>query len=229
MAETKVKGLHRVEVRDDKGEVSHAKLEIRYRRVNVLPPIGKQKRYPALVLTVLHATERGAPKNRKPIDWKLLTDLPVRKSAEAIEKINWYAMRWKIEVFHKIIKSGCKAEESRLRTADRLANLMALFCILSWRILWLTMLNRTKPNAPPTTALTLTEIALLDKLICDTGNRKCAVGTLTFYLTKLARVGGYLARSRDPPPGIIVIWRGLTRLTDIQLGAEIASNPLVGN
>ena len=229
LAETKVKGLHRVEVRDDKGEVSRAKLEIRYRRVNVLPPIGKQKRYPALKLTVLYATERGAPKNRKPIDWKLLTDLPVRKSAEAIEKINWYAMRWKIEVFHKIIKSGCKAEESRLRTADRLANLMALFCILSWRILWLTMLNRTKPNASPTTALTPTEIALLDKLICDTGNRKCAVGTLTFYLTKLARVGGYLARSRDPPPGIIVIWRGLTRLTDIQLGAEIASNPLVGN
>jgi hypothetical protein len=200
MAETKVKGLHRVEVRDDKGEVSRAKLEIRYRRVNVLPPIGKQKRYPALELTVLHATERGAPKNRKPIDWKLLTDLPVRKSAEATEKINWYAMRWKIEVFHKIIKSGCKAEESRLRTADRLANLMALFCILSWRILWLTMLNRTKPNAPPTTALTPTEIALLDKLICGTGNRKCAVGTLTFYLTKLARVGGYLARSRDPAP-----------------------------
>jgi hypothetical protein len=153
----------------------------------------------------------------------------VRKSAEAIEKINWYAMRWKIEVFHKIIKSGCKAEESRLRTADRLANLMALFCILSWRILWLTMINRTKPDAPPTIALTPTEIALLDRLICDTGNRNCAVGTLTFYLTKLARVGGYLARSRDPPPGIIVIWRGLTRLTDIQLGAEIASNPIVGN
>ena len=106
---------------------------------------------------------------------------------------------------------------------------MALFCILSWRILWRTMLNRTKPDAPPTTALTPTEIALLDRLICDTGNRNCAVGTLTFYLTKLARVGGYLARSRDPPPGIIVIWRGLTRLTDIQLGAEIASNPLVGN
>ena len=133
------------------------------------------------------------------------------------------------QVFHKIIKSGCKAEDSRLRTADRLANLMALFCILSWRILWLTMLNRTKPDAPPTAALTPTEIALLDRLICDTGNRNCSVGTLTFYLTKLAPVGGYLARSRDPPPGIIVIWRGLTRLTDIQLGAEIASNPLVGN
>jgi hypothetical protein len=229
MAETRLKGLHRVEVRDDKGEVCHATLEIRYRRITVLPPIGKQKRYPSLELTVLHATERGVPKGRKPIEWKLLTDLPVRKPAEAVEKIKWYALRWKIEVFHKILKSGCKAEHSRLRTADRLANLLALFCVLSWRILWLTMLNRIAPDVKPTTALTASEISLLDKLIRDTGNRKCKPGTLAFYLTKLARLGGYLARSRDPPPGIMVIWRGLARLTDIELGAEIANMQNVGN
>ena len=86
MAETRVKGLHRVEVRDDKGEVSRATLEIRYRRVTVLPPIGKQKRYLPLELTVLHATERGVPKNRKPIEWKLLTDLAVRTPAEGSRK-----------------------------------------------------------------------------------------------------------------------------------------------
>lgn len=229
MAETRVKGLHRIEVCDGKGDVSQAVLEIRYRRISVLPPIGKQKRYPSLDLTVLHATERGAPKGRKPIEWKLLTDLPVRTRTEAIEKISWYAMRWKIELFHKILKSGCKAEDSRLRTADRLANLMAVFCILSWRILWLTMLNRTAPEAAPTTALTRTEIALLDQLVRDTSNRRCTPGTLAFYLTKLARLGGYLARSRDPPPGITVIWRGLVRLTDIELGAEIAAIQIVGN
>lgn len=158
----------------------------------------------------------------------MLTDLPVRKPAEAIEKIHWYALRWKIELFHKILKSGCKAEDSRLRTADRLANLLALFCILSWRILWLTMLNRMAPDAAAATALTTTEIALLDKLISDTGNRKYVPGTIAFYLTKLARLGGYLARSHDPPPGIIVIWRGLTRLTDIELGAEITASPTCG-
>jgi hypothetical protein len=87
---------------------------------------------------VIHATERGAPKGRKPIEWKLTTDLPARTRAEAVEKIDWYAMRWKIEVFHKILKSGCRAEESKLRTANRLANLMAVFCILSWRVFWLT-------------------------------------------------------------------------------------------
>ena len=229
MAEVAVKGLHRVEVGDGKGGASQAVLEIRYRRIHVLPPVGKQKRYSALDLTVIHAQERGAPRGRKPIDWKLLTDLPIRSNKDAIEKLNWYAMRWKIEVFHKILKSGCKAEHSKLRTAQRLANLIAVFCILSWRVLWLTMLNRIAPDAAPTMALTNAEIELLDQLVRDGGNRRCVPGTLSFYLTKLARLGGYLARTRDPPPGNIVIWRGLSRLTDIEIGAELGARRYVGN
>jgi Transposase DNA-binding len=229
MEETSVKGLHYIDVRNDKGEATKAALEIKFKRIAVLPPIGKQKRYPALNLTIVHATERGTPKGRKPIEWKLITDLAIRTRSEAIEKINWYAMRWKIEVFHKILKSGCKAEDSKLRTAERLANLMAVFCILSWRVLWLTMLNRIAPNASPKLALTDTEIALLDRLISGASHRRCRPGTLAFYLTKLARLGGYLARAGDPPPGNVVIWRGLSRLTDIELGAEIAAAGNVGN
>jgi hypothetical protein len=66
--------------------------------------------------TSIHAEERVRPKNRKKIEWKLITDLPVGSRADAIEKLAWYALRWKIEVFHKILKSGCKAEESKVRT-----------------------------------------------------------------------------------------------------------------
>ena len=171
MEEIAIKGLHRVQVRDQNGEMTAVTLELKCKRIHVQPPIGKQKRYPALDLTVIHATERDAPKGRKPIDWKLMTDLPARTRAEVIEKIDWYALRWKIEVFHKILKSGCKAEDSKLRTADRLANLMAVYCILSWRVFWLTMLNRAAPDAAPTTALTASEISLLDQLVVDAGSR----------------------------------------------------------
>jgi hypothetical protein len=229
MDEVAIKGLHRIEVRDDKGETSTATLEIKTKRIRVLPPIGKQKRYPALELTVIHASERGAPKGRKPIEWKLITDLPASTRADAIEKIGWYAMRWKIEVFHKILKSGCRAEGSKLRTAERLANLMAVFCILSWRVFWLTMLNRSAPGMTPKMVFTDAEIDLLDHLILDTGNRQCRPRTLSYYLTKLARLGGYLARAGDPPPGNVVIWRGLSRLTDIAIGAEIGATENVGN
>ena len=229
MDEVAIKGLHRVEVRNENGDPISVTLEIRTKRIHVLPPIGKQNRYPALDLTVIHATERGAPKGRKPIEWKLMTDLPARSRSEAVEKIDWYAMRWKIEVFHKILKSGCCAEESKLRTADRLTNLMAVYCILSWRVFWLTMLNRTAPNIAPTMALGPIEIELLDQLVADVGNRKCRSGTLSFYLIKLARLGGYLARSSDPPPGNTVIWRGLSRLTDIEIGLELGLAGNVGN
>jgi hypothetical protein len=225
MADTPVKGLHRIDVRDDKGRISRATLELKYRRVCVLPPIGKQKNYPPLHLTVIHAIERGAPKGRKPIDWKLITDLPVQNRQGAIEKLNWYAMRWKIEVFHKILKSGCKAEESRLRTAERLANLIALFCILSWRIFWLTMMARSAPKIAVSSVFTKTEIALLDAQATGPPKASCE-RTLADYLIKLAKLGGYLARTHDPPPGNMVIWRGWRRLNDMLIGAQ---TKFVGN
>ena len=87
MDEVAVKGLHRIDVRDSNGDPDEAVLEIRYRKIRVLPPIGKQKHYPALTLTVIRAEERGTPKNRKKIEWKLITDLPVASRADAIEKL----------------------------------------------------------------------------------------------------------------------------------------------
>lgn len=222
MKESSVKGLHRIEVRDRKGNSSIASIEIKYRRIRILPPIGKQKQYPSLMLTVIYAQERGRPKGRDPIDWKLITDLPVRTRREAIEKLEWYAMRWKIETYHKILKSGCKAEESKLRTAERLTKLISVYCILGWRIFWMTMINRVAPGISAALVFTSTEISLLDKLVAnkDKLHRK----SISKYLTKLAMLGGYLARSNDPPPGNMVIWRGASRLTDIVLGFNLASD-----
>jgi len=217
MSEVRVKGLHRIEFRDGKGRPQQALLEIRYRRLTVWPPVAKQRHYPALRLTVIHATERGEPTGRKRVEWKLLTDLPVNSRVDAIEKIDWYAMRWKIETFHKNLKSGCKAEESQLRTASRLTNLIAIFCILAWRVFWLTEINRSAPKASPEAALTATEVTLLDQLVKDTA-RAAQAPALSRYLIKLAQLGGYLARVNDPPPGNKVIWRGMHRLAEIQIG-----------
>ncbi len=227
MKKAKVRGRHCIEVRDTTGNPGVAVLEIKYEKLHLLPPIGKQKRYPPLELTVIHAQERSKPKHRKPIDWKLITDLPVRSLKDAVGKLQWYALRWKIELFHKILKSGCKAEESKLRTAERLVNLISIFCIVSWRVFWLTMLNRAAPDAPPKLALTVTEIRLLDHLVPDKReppDRK----SVSRYIIKIARLGGYLARANDPAPGNIVMWRGLSRLTDIELGAMAGAN-FVGN
>ena len=143
MDEAPLRGFHRIEVRDQQGTRSEATVEIRYQRIRILPPIGKRNTTPALTLTVIYAQELGRLKDREPIEWKLLTDLPVRSKAEAIQKLAWYASPWKVETYHKILNSGCKAEESRLRAPDRLVNLIAVLCISSWRLFWMIMLNRS--------------------------------------------------------------------------------------
>ncbi len=220
-----VKAVHRIAVRSDGDEPTTTVLELKYYRMTVCPPIGKGKRYGSLELTVIHATERGVPRGREPIEWKLITNLPVRCKADAVEKLEWYALRWKIETFHKVLKSGCRAEDSKLRTAARLANLIAMLCILAWRVLWLTMVNRASPALPAALVFTEIELDLLDRLVPVPGgpvNR-----TVGDFLIRLARLGGYLNRKGDPPPGNTVLWRGMARLTDILLGYSLARD--VGN
>jgi hypothetical protein len=151
----------------------------------------------------------------------------VRSRAEAIEKLDWYAMRWKIETFHKILKSGCKAEESRLRTADRLTNLIAVFCVLSWRIFWLTMISRSAPQAAAELAFSQTEIELLEHVVREPDHNAQAPPLLRNVM-RLAQLGGYLARANDPPPGNTVMWRGMRRLRKVCInhaGIELPNMP----
>jgi len=228
VAEEPPRMAHVIEVCNDKGEAVPVTLDVKFRTIDVLPPIGKQKKYPALKLTYIHAYERDEPANRPRVDWKLITNLPVLTAQEAVEKLGWYALRWKIEVFHKVMKSGCKAEDVKLRTAERLVNLLAVFCILSWRVFWITMSSRASPAAPPDAALTAIEVQILDHLAPDKPSAGTSARGLASYALKIARLGGYLNRKSDPPPGNTVMWRGLMRLTDIALGISLAAE-LVGN
>jgi hypothetical protein len=91
------------------------------------------------------------------------------------------------------------------------------------------MMNRVAPSGSPLTALTGLETRILDRLFKEKNNeRRRATAPLCSYLTKIARLGGYLARAKDPPPGNLVMWRGMSRLTDIELGFLLGVR-LVGN
>ena len=221
MAKTPIQGIIPLIICDKDGKVNKISLEVKYARLELNPPVDKKKRYPKLVATVIEARECGKPNGRDPIVWKLLTNLSVCSLVEASEKLQWYAMRWKIETFHKILKSGCRAEESRLRTAERLVNLIAIFCILSWRIFWMTMLQRTSPNSEANLVFAPAEMDLLAKLYKK--NRTASRNRLALkdYILQVAKLGGYLARASDPPPGNQVIWRGMSRLYDMQIGAAL--------
>ena len=197
---TPCRGTYRLALRDKKGKVSLVVLELRYQQFQFLPPRGRKRRYPPLLLTVIQARERATPRGRDRIDWKLVTDLPVHAPAEAIQKVQWYALRWRIETFHKVMKSACHAEQAKLRTAARLINLLAVLCILSWRVFWLTMINRAAPEACPDLVFTALELRVLDAVVKDSPKQARQSRSVARYLTKLARLGGYLARANDPPP-----------------------------
>jgi hypothetical protein len=90
------------------------------------------------------------------------------------------------------------------------------------------MMNRVAPAAAPTVALAPLETHLLDRLLSHERTPTRQPRRLSDYLTKIARLGGYLARAKDPPPGNTVMWRGLSRLIDIEIGF-LAGIELVGN
>ena len=105
-------GRHSITFQDKDETSIEVDLEIKYERLELYSPVGKRKAYQPITVTVIHAKESGSTAGREPVDWKLVTDLPIEGLGQAVEKLRWYAMRWKIETFHKILKSGCRAEDS---------------------------------------------------------------------------------------------------------------------
>jgi hypothetical protein len=226
MAKVQSRGTREIRFRDVAGMEQRAVLALKHASMTVRPPIGKQKKYQHQTLQIIHAEELDPPKNRAPVFWKLITNLPVENHADAVHKLNWYARRWTIETFFKTLKSGCRIENFRLTTADRLANCIALCCVVAWRVSWLTILRRQSPAASPAAVFTEVERVILDRAMPP--NRQGDPRDLAFYMTATARLGGYLDRKSDPPPGTTVIWRGFSRLADLTEGFIVVNegNPI---
>lgn len=144
---------------NQKQQARQATVSIRFTTVTLKPPWRpNQKKLPPVTLNAILVREENPPDNiDEPIEWLLLTNHPVTNFEEAVQVVSWYCCRWQIEIFHKIIKSGCTVEDCRLQTADRLQNYIALMSVIAWRLHWLTYFNRTNPNAPCTAILTATE------------------------------------------------------------------------
>lgn len=224
------KGQYCVTLSHPDGKKEKIPVEVRFKEVKVLPPIGKEKNYPAPIsgffIKAKEKLKKGAKGNPR-LEWKLLTNIPVRTFAQAYEKIQWYAMRWKIETFFKILKSGCKTEQSKLRNAKNLAKFISLCAVISWKVFWLNMLNRTNPKTDSKHVLSKTERNVLNayQIQREPGWKGKSI---TDYLIVIAKIGGFLNRKSDWPPGNIVTWRGVSRLNDIIIGFNLGAK-FVGN
>ena len=224
-----VQGSIEVEIpaRDNK-PARVACLDIRYGSIRISPPRNhirhKSETMPDLQLTAVYAVEPNPPPEEKePLEWMLLTDLPVVTFDEAVEKIKWYCLRWRIEVFHKILKSGLKVEQCRLQTADRLIRYLTIMSIIAWRIYWINLLARTNPDLPCSTILCEEEWKVLYAKIHGAKKEPPAqapkIGDVVRWI---AMLGGFLARKNDGQPGVITLWRGWKRLFDLTEGWNLA-------
>jgi hypothetical protein len=194
-----------------------ATVSVRFTQVSLKPPWRpKKKKLPIVTFNAILVQEENPPDDvDEPIEWLLLTNVPVTDFDDAVRVVAWYCCRWQIEVYHKVIKSGCAVEECRLEMADRLQNYIALMSVIAWRLHWLTYVNRTNPDWPCTAVLTATEWQALYMRIHKTASLPQTPPTVRQAVRWLAQLGGFLGRKGDGEPGVTVIWRGWQRLQDI--------------
>jgi len=123
----------------------------KFRCAELPPPpnktINKDGDLPILEMSAVMAIERNPPVNAEPLCWVLLTDFPINTLDDAIEKVNWYTVRWQIELFHKVLKSGCAAEKAQLREARRLKNYITVKSVIAWRLFWLSHVYELRPES----------------------------------------------------------------------------------
>ena len=141
--------------------------------------------------------------------------MPTEQLEQARERVEWYAKRWGIEVYHRVLKSGCQIEKRQLGHVTRLKNCLAIYMVIAWRIFWLTMQGREAPEIPCWIYFTNEEWKALVTFLTKRSVSTQQPPTLNQAVNMLARLGGYLARNSDAPPGSEVLWRGLARLADI--------------
>jgi len=183
-------------------------IDVRFAEVTLKAP----KRYgsaPSVTVWAVYVTEQAGEAVESPIEWMLLTTVEVKSFQDAQKRVEWYSGRWGIEVYHRTLKSGCRIKDRQLETADRLETCLGLDMIVAWRIYYLTMIGRERPELPCTVFFKEIEWKALCCYVYQTPvppEKPPSIGKLVFMV---AGLGGHLGRKGDGFPGTQTLWRGL--------------------
>jgi hypothetical protein len=192
------------------------KQEIRFSQVALNPPKRPNTTLKSTPIYVVHAKEINVPEGEKAIEWYLLTSYPIDTIEQAITLVNWYLCRWQIEIFFKVLKTGCKVEELQFESLRSTANCLALYMIVAWRILFLTMMGRACPDMSCEVFFDECEWHAVYAVLNKKKPPK-EPPSLNSMIIMVAKLGGFLARKSDGFPGTQVIWQGLQRMRDFTL------------
>ena len=182
-------------------------------------PRRPDRRLSDATVTALLATEIDPPAGDEPVEWLLLTNLPVDTPDQALEKIAWYLCRWQVEVFFTILKSGCKIEQLQLEKRERLEPAIGFYMIVAWRVLLLTDLGRACPEMPCDVVFDDAEWKAVN-LVTQRQAPPEKPPSLDTMVRMVATLGGFLNRNSDGFPGPQSLWIRLQRAADFVLALE---------
>ena len=137
-----------------------ARLEVRYQKIQLLPPKYHSDKAP-VDLWVIHAVEAAPPDGTAAIEWFLLTTVPILSPQDAVQCLRWYCLRWRIEDWHRVLKSGCRIEQISHNTAERIQRAIAINLVIAWRIMLMTLMGRQTPELPPEVLFSGIELQVL--------------------------------------------------------------------
>ncbi len=137
-----------------------AELEVRYQRIQLRPPDYHSDKDP-IDVWVIHAVESSPPEATEPVEWFLLTTVNITSPEDAVQCLRWYCLRWRIEDFHRVLKSGCGVEQIAHETAERIRRAIAINLVIAWRIMLMTLLGRETPELPPEVMFSNVELQVL--------------------------------------------------------------------
>jgi hypothetical protein len=188
-----------------------ASLSMRFCAVQLKAPKRKAQQ-PALRLWAIQAQEGPPPKGTTPLLWQLLTTLALTSAAEALERVRWYAQRGQIEVIHEVLKRGCKVEQRRMETAQRLERAFLIALVVAWRILALGKAARELPDDPISQWLPAAQWQTLWGYVHQRTTVPKNSPSGRQAVRWIAQLGGFLARKSDGEPGPTTLWRGRQQL-----------------
>ena len=175
-------------------------------------------RPPALACWAVRVHEVDPPAGQDAIEWVILTDEPVADLEAALRVVFWYSCRWLIEEYHKCLKTGCRAEDRQLETADRLGALLGMLSVVAVRLLQLKHQARCDPQRPAKDLVPEEYVQVL----AAHRKMKSSNPSVREFWRAVAQMGGFLARTGDGDPGWLTLWRGWQKLDTLVEGARIA-------
>lgn len=189
---------------------------VQVKELEMKAPYRKGRKLSNVKLNAVSVSVTDPPEGEPPVEQLLLTSLPIGTFEVACLVIEYYCCRWQIEIYFRVLKSGCKVEDRQFETADRFLPCLAMYMIIAWRVMFLLMLGRKCPDMPCDAVFSDDEWQSVYVIVKKRQPPEEAL-RLEEMVKIIAGLGGFLGRKNDGPPGPKAMWIGLQRMSDYAL------------